>query len=80
MMADGTTICIVCHKRVPAESGLCQICGTILEVRVLANQPDIYILQDGMHLILQSTPALSESIPLTAPPAPMYYYDYSSAA
>ena len=39
MMTDGTTICINCHKRVPAESGLCQICGTILEVRTLANQP-----------------------------------------
>jgi hypothetical protein len=39
MMADGTTICVTCHKRVPAESGLCQICGTTLEVRTLTNQP-----------------------------------------
>ena len=39
MFCDGTTICTTCHKRVPAEAGLCQICGTILPVRTLANQP-----------------------------------------
>ena len=35
MQADGTTICVNCHKRVPAEAGICQICGHITEVRTL---------------------------------------------
>lgn len=53
MMTDGTTICINCHKRVPAESGLCQICGTILEVRTLANQPKRGSLHsvEGIHRV-----------------------------
>ena len=33
MFVDGTTICQRCHKRVPAESGMCQLCGETVETR-----------------------------------------------
>ena len=39
MFTDGTTICPTCHKRVHAEAGLCQLCGTVTETRTLICPP-----------------------------------------
>jgi len=35
MFCDGTTICAGCHRRVPAEAGICLLCGNTLEVRTM---------------------------------------------
>lgn len=39
MFCDGTTICTACRKRIPASSGICQMCGNTLEVRSMPRDP-----------------------------------------
>ena len=49
MQADGTTICVNCHKRVPAEAGICQICGHITEVRTLVRPKEATIQGSSLY-------------------------------